>query len=267
LKEPPKGEKFVGKKGLVVFYHDCRVDEYNSDIATVKTTNHNKAMINIKGCFFVENVEHFQANEERLGDSPRCFTMLPATQGQINGYFPARRRRQFSAIVPCTLSIFEGARVVLLKNIDTKAGLVNGRRGTVKKTIMYVEVPGQLSAIEVEFDPLNNEDEIKVPVAWTRVDSYQFPDGNKIHFHQIPLKLCCAVTAHKAQDQTLSKIAVSKMDEAFAHGAFYVALSRVRRMADLMLFGTVPFPEKDPDFHLNDLIQQMDQAFQEQNEI
>jgi hypothetical protein len=57
------------------------------------------------------------------------------------------------------------------------------------------------------------------------------------------------------------------MKQAFAHGAFYVALSRVRRMSDLMLFGTVLFPEKGPDFHLNDLIQQMDQAFEEQNEI
>jgi hypothetical protein len=38
-------------------------------------------------------------------------------------------------------------------------------------------------------------------------------------------------------------------------------------MSDLMLFGTVPFPEKGPDFHLNDLIQQTDQAVEEQNEI
>jgi hypothetical protein len=101
----------------------------------------------------------------------------------------------------------------------------------------------------------NNEAEIKVPITWMRVDSYQFPDGNKIHFYQISLKLCYAVTAHKAQGQTLSKVAVSIMDEAFAHGAFYtimyLALSRVRRISDLMLFGTVPFPEKGPDFHLN----------------
>jgi hypothetical protein len=79
---------------------------------------------------------------------------------------------------------------MLLKNIDTKAGLVNGRRGTVGKVIMSEDVPGQVSAIEVKFDPLNNEDEIKVPITWVRVDSYQFPDGNKINFYQIPLKLC-----------------------------------------------------------------------------
>jgi hypothetical protein len=57
------------------------------------------------------------------------------------------------------------------------------------------------------------------------------------------------------------------MDPAFAHGAFYVALSRVRQISDLMLFGTVEFPYHGPDFHLNRVIQQMDQAFEEQYEF
>jgi ATP-dependent exoDNAse (exonuclease V) alpha subunit len=100
-----------------------------------------------------------------------------------------------------------------------------------------------------------------------RVDSYQFPDGNKIHFYQIPLKLCYAVTAHKAQGQTLSKVAVSIMDPAFAHGPFYVAVSRVRRLADLMLFGTVEFPDDGPDFHLNRFIQDIDHAFEGPHEL
>jgi hypothetical protein len=85
------------------------------------------------------------------------------------------------------------------------------------RVIMSEDVTGQVSAIEVEFDPLNNVDEIKVSITWMRVDSYQFPDGNKIHFYKIPIKLCYAVTAHKAQGQTLSKLAVSIMDEAFAY--------------------------------------------------
>jgi hypothetical protein len=70
------------------------------------------------------------------------------------------------------LSIFEGARVMLLQNIDTKAGLVNGRRCTVGKVIMSEDVPGQVSAIEVKFGPLNNDDEIKVPITWMRVVTF-----------------------------------------------------------------------------------------------
>jgi hypothetical protein len=104
-------------------------------------------------------------------------------------------------------------------------------------------------------------------MTWMRVDSYQFPDGNRIHFYQIPLRLCYAVTAHKAQGQTISRVAVSIMDPAFAHGAFYVILSRVRRLSDLMLFGIDEFPEHGPDFYLNRFIQEMEHAFEGPHEF
>jgi hypothetical protein len=52
------------------------------------------------------------------------------------------------------------------------------------------------------------------------------------------------------------------MDPAFAQGAFYLALSRVRRPSDVMLFGTDKFPEHVPDFHLDRLIEEMDSAFE-----
>jgi hypothetical protein len=76
---------------LVVFYVNGGVDEYNDEIAHIEAMQRNEAMVTIKGSFFIESVEHFRVNEERLGDLPRCFSMVPATQGQINGYFPARR--------------------------------------------------------------------------------------------------------------------------------------------------------------------------------
>jgi hypothetical protein len=86
-------------------------------------------------------------------------------------------------------------------------------------------------------------------------------------FYQIPLRLCHAVTTHKAQDQALSRVAVSIMDPAFAHGAFYVALSHVRRLSDLMIFGTNEFPEHGADFHLNRFIQEMQPAFEGMHEF
>jgi hypothetical protein len=88
----------------------------------------NEAMVTIKASFCIEGIEHLRANEERLGALPRCFSMVPATRGQINGYFSAQRRGEFSTIVPHGGSLFVGAHVMLLKNIDTKEELVNGRR-------------------------------------------------------------------------------------------------------------------------------------------
>jgi hypothetical protein len=46
-----------------------------------------------------------------------------------------------------------------------------------------------------------------------------------------------------------------------------VALSRVRRLSDLMLFGTDEFPKNGPDFHLNRFVEELDHAFEEPHEF
>jgi hypothetical protein len=108
-----------------------------------------------------------------------------------------------------------------------------GQRGAMKQHVCR----GISTNNRLENDIRKLREKLSEISDWRFTES-QFPDGNKIHFYQIPLKLCYAVTAQKAQGQTLSKVAVSIMDEAFAHGAFYVALLHVGRMSDLMLFGT-----------------------------
>jgi hypothetical protein len=57
------------------------------------------------------------------------------------------------------------------------------------------------------------------------------------------------------------------MGPSFAHRAFYVALSRVRHLSNLMLFGTDEFPKHDLDFHLNRFIQEMEPAFDGRREF
>ena len=94
------------------------------------------------------------------------------------------------------------------------------------------------------------------PVAITRqiCDSYKLDNGDIIELFQFPLTLAWATTAHKAQGQTLEKVAINIREDAFAHGAFYVALSRVRRLDDLMLFGTETWPIGGPIIHVNQFI-------------
>ena len=56
------------------------------------------------------------------------------------------------------------------------------------------------------------------------VDVITTGTGKKNVFYQFPIKLSYAVTAHKAQGQTLDKCAICIQEEAFIHGTLYVAV-------------------------------------------
>ena len=52
---------------------------------------------------------------------------------------------------------------------------------------------------------------------------------------QLPLKLAWAVTIHKSQGLTLNKLTVDIGKKEFSAGLTFVAISRVRRLTDLLL--------------------------------
>ena len=52
---------------------------------------------------------------------------------------------------------------------------------------------------------------------------------------------------------------------AFAHGSFYVALSRVKSLDNIILFGRTEWPDEGPIFHVNPYIQHA-QELQADNE-
>lgn len=58
-----------------------------------------------------------------------------------------------------------------------------------------------------------------------------------------PLKLSWAVIANESQGQTLDKVAIHIGRKAFGHGSFNVALSRVKSLHSLKLFGLESWPK------------------------
>jgi hypothetical protein len=130
---------------------------------------------------------------------------------------------------PSCLELKVGAQVILLKNLDIEAGLVNGSVGVVHKmyeSSVEVQFTSGIHPIEVgeweikqnELDPMTNMMK-KVSVAKRK---------------QIPLRLAWALTVHKGQGSTLDRAEIN-VSEAFAAGQVYVALSRVRNLGSLRI--------------------------------
>jgi ATP-dependent exoDNAse (exonuclease V) alpha subunit len=127
---------------------------------------------------------------------------------------------------PMKLTLKVGARVMMVKNNWT-AGYVNGTTGEVadidiKEGIITVKTDdGRLIDVEPDVEVINNHESKPI-----------------INIHQYPMILAFAVTIHKAQGCTIDRAGVIVNDH-FAAGQTYVALTRVRDPSGLFIQGNV----------------------------
>ena len=124
------------------------------------------------------------------------------------------------------LELVSGAQVILITNIDTNAGLVNGSRGVVVGFTPTMGLP------IVEF--INGKKEVIGAHTW-EVEGYEFVSRS-----QIPLRLAWAQTIHTSQGSTLDAALIDIGSGVFEYGQAYVALSRVRNLDSLYVYDFVP---------------------------
>ena len=177
---------------------------------------------------YATNQEVRQYNTEQLHNlnkPVRTFVASYSTPNNnikknVNFYQNLVEKMKKSSIIEDELSFCVNARVMLLRNIDIEAGLVNGSLG-------LIECFADDGSILVHFD---NGEERYIKKEITQM----FDAEGKILLEQTqyPLKLAYGCTIHKAQGCSLDKIFID-FDKFFEINQGYVALSRVRKSSGL----------------------------------
>ena len=136
------------------------------------------------------------------------------------------------------LKLKQGALVMFVKNSDKWH---NGSMGVIESL--------GTRNINVRIIDDNRCEIVSVkPEKWSKIE-YSRDENDRIienevgSYKQFPLALGYAMTIHKSQGKTLSKVVLDISIGAFAHGQTYVALSRTRSAKDMHI--VKPLQERD----------------------
>ena len=223
------------------------VDEDHDELTTchvfyrnVKVGEHNTKMLNKLAS---ESDELFEI--PAVQTVPKGFISKVKAHGTIDG-------TQYMRI----LSLRVGARVMLISNIGTTDGLVNGAMGTVLDVIKKSEDFVECIIVSFDTETCGERQRNKYP---TISHKYKEVNGTPIFRHdleyqtgrrqrkhssrakllQFPLRLAWAITAHKMQGQTIkenSKLVIH-WDTNMIDGMAYVMLGRSECLKDLFIAG------------------------------
>ena len=129
------------------------------------------------------------------------------------------------------LRVCVGARVMLKRNIDVEAGLVNGAVGVVTGFHKNnADSSIQICSVNVEFE--NAAGSVKIQ---RQTSTFEVLKSIFFTRKQFPLMLAFAITIHKSQGLSLKTAIVDVGQNSFGSGMTYVALSRVTSLNGLHL--------------------------------
>ena len=171
------------------------------------------------------NYQAQRINEHELAQLPgRSFTF----RAQIDGKFP-----EYSYPTDEVLELKRGAQVMFVKNDSSgEHRYYNGMIGEVVN----------VSALGIEVRSKGSEDAFMLQEEeWTNAkyvldeETKEITEDIEGVFKQFPLKLAWAITIHKSQGLTFSRVVIDFTGGVFAGGQAYVALSRCTSLDGIQL--------------------------------
>jgi ATP-dependent DNA helicase PIF1 len=242
----------------------CRIGELNNEdkkiiksrMITVKDINEWKDPIRPTMIFPTNSlVDKFNIDElDRLPGELTYFKSIDAsTKKNIN--IDIKLIEKINNLIPIdqVLKLKEGCQVMLRRNMNTEAGLVNGSRGVV------IKIDTSINAVLIKFENYNNNTSLInweqynisasqaalaynvkeypsdcewiFPIVFS-VEEFISPIDKTIVYNrlQFPLSLSAATSIHKSQGCTLSSVIIDIGNTIFADGQSYVALSRCKSL-------------------------------------
>lgn len=143
-----------------------------------------------------------------------------------------------------TVGLAETLRVMLIRNVYTDEGLVNGAQGTMEGIEWGDDNDTMPRGIHVKFDNPAIGRSLRNPIGHQcreailiRPITASFYGKYQVHWSrtQIPLTPCFATTVHKVQGISLSHAVIDIGSKVFTSGMSYVALSRITNINGLAL--------------------------------
>ena len=171
-------------------------------------------------CHRREVSEHNASKLEKLQGNPHTFTAKDIYVCE-DEHKPRLLAAMGNTVEP-TLILKVGARVMLGVSLHAHA-LANGSMGYVQR--VHAEL------VEVRFD--NGATVMLEPHAFEVGET-----GCMLTRTAMPLTLAWAITVHKSQSLTLARACI-RVDDAWAAGQVYVAISRVSSLQGLWLLGDI----------------------------